>query len=289
MLLLYVNDIADKISPQTRIKLFADDCLLYRTIDTKQDHKQLQQDLNTLVDWSHTWLMTFNAAKCHLLKITRKTKFLDTEYKIDNHTLLRVQHHPYLGVELTSDLTWKHHIGLITGKAQKILNLLRRHLYGCNPDVKKRAFTALVLPHLEYTSTVWDPYHKQDIQALEKVQRKGARFVTGKYSYQDSVTSMLNDLNWQPLQIRRKNKRLIVFHKAVNQNSPVEIPDYVTQSTYSGTRSHSKAFIEIRANYEQYKNSFLPRTIKDWNALPTHLVHVTSVDEFGSRLQSLTT
>jgi hypothetical protein len=49
-----------------RIKLFADDCLLYRTIDTKQDHKQLQQDLNTLVDWSHTWLMTFNAAKCHL-------------------------------------------------------------------------------------------------------------------------------------------------------------------------------------------------------------------------------
>jgi hypothetical protein len=43
---------------------------------------------------------------------------------------------------------------LITGKAQKILNLLRRHLYGCNPDVKKRAFTALVLPHLEYTSTV---------------------------------------------------------------------------------------------------------------------------------------
>jgi hypothetical protein len=48
--------IADKISPQTRIKLFADDCLLYRTINTKQDHKQLQQDLNTLVDWSHTWL-----------------------------------------------------------------------------------------------------------------------------------------------------------------------------------------------------------------------------------------
>jgi hypothetical protein len=49
---------------------------VYRTIDTKQDHKQLQQDLNTLVDWSHTWL-TFNAAKCHLLKITRKIKFLD--------------------------------------------------------------------------------------------------------------------------------------------------------------------------------------------------------------------
>jgi hypothetical protein len=90
------------------------------------------------------------------------------------------------------------------------------------------------------------------VRSCSTVCRKGARFVTGKYSYQDSVTSMLNDLNWQPLQIRRKNKRLVVFHKAVNQNSPVEIPDYVTQSTYSGTRSHSKAFIEIRARASGY-------------------------------------
>jgi hypothetical protein len=83
-------------------------------------------------------------------------------------------------------------------ETQKILNLLRRHLYGCNPDVKKRAFTALVLPHLEYTSAVWDPYHKQDIQALEKVQRKGARFVTETYSYQDSVTSLFLTSGLQP-------------------------------------------------------------------------------------------
>ena len=74
MFLLYVNDIADKISSQTRIKLFADDCLLYRTIDTKQDHKQLQ-DLNTLVDWSHTWLMTFNAAKATSLRLHGRPSF----------------------------------------------------------------------------------------------------------------------------------------------------------------------------------------------------------------------
>jgi hypothetical protein len=95
------------------------------------------------------------------------------------------------GLPVQVDEPWKHHIGLITEKAQKILNLLRRHLNGCNPGVKKRAFTSLVLPHLEYTSTVWDSYHKQDIQALEKVQRKGARFVKGKCSCQDSVTARL--------------------------------------------------------------------------------------------------
>ena len=182
MFLLYVNDIANKVSPLTRIKLFADDCLLYRTISSVADQIQVQRDLDTLVDWSHIWLMKFNAAKCHLLKITRKRSYIDTNYNIENNTLLRADNHPYLGVELTSDLTWKHHINNITGKANRILNLLRRHLYSCNQQVKKQAFTALVRPHLEYSSSVWDPYFKQDISTLEKVQRRGARFVTGKFS-----------------------------------------------------------------------------------------------------------
>lgn len=287
MFLLYVNDIGDKISPLTTIKLFADDCLLYRNINSTQDEIQLQLDLNTMVEWSNTWLMRFNAAKCHLLKTTRQRTHLQTQYNIEGNNLQEVQHHPYLGVELTSDLTWKTHISNITGKANKILNLLRRHLYGCSQEVKSRAFTSLVRPHLEYSSSVWDPYFKQDIQALEKVQRKGARFVTGVYSYRESVTSMLDQLQWPPLQQRRTNKRLVTFYKATNNLSPVTIPEYVTTST-GRTRTHDLAYIQLHTSYEQYKNSFLPRTIRDWNALPPDLVQTTSVDEFGLRLQKLT-
>ena len=78
MFLLYVNDIGDKASPQTSIKLFADDCLLYRTIKTREDEEQLQADLNTMIEWSNTWLMSFNADKCHLLKITRHRTNIET-------------------------------------------------------------------------------------------------------------------------------------------------------------------------------------------------------------------
>lgn len=42
MFLLYINDIADNISPGTKVKLFADDCLLYRTINNNSDQLQLQ-------------------------------------------------------------------------------------------------------------------------------------------------------------------------------------------------------------------------------------------------------
>lgn len=101
MFLLYVNDIGAKVSPHSTIKLFADDCLLYRTIESAADEAQLQQDLNSMVEWSDTWLMRFNASKCHLLKITRQRKYLPTTYNIKGVQLQEVDHHPYLGVELT--------------------------------------------------------------------------------------------------------------------------------------------------------------------------------------------
>ena len=38
----------------------------------------------------------------------------------------------------------------------------------------------------------------------------------------------------------------------------------------------------------EYKNSFLPRAIREWNALPPDLVHAASADEFAARLQNHT-
>ena len=66
---------------------------------------QLQQDLDSMVDWSNTWLMRFKAAKCHVVKITRQQKYYPTRYIINGVQLQEVDHHPYLCVELTSNLT----------------------------------------------------------------------------------------------------------------------------------------------------------------------------------------
>jgi hypothetical protein len=44
MFLLYVNDIGEGVNSE--VKLFADDCLLYRTIESESDTKQLQEDLS---------------------------------------------------------------------------------------------------------------------------------------------------------------------------------------------------------------------------------------------------
>ena len=50
MFLLYINDINSNIS--SSLRLFADDCIIYRIIKSEQDHLQLQQDLQTVYEWS---------------------------------------------------------------------------------------------------------------------------------------------------------------------------------------------------------------------------------------------
>ncbi len=49
LFLLFINDIASNIS--SSIRLFADDCVVYRAVRSADDHILLQNDLNKLVEW----------------------------------------------------------------------------------------------------------------------------------------------------------------------------------------------------------------------------------------------
>jgi hypothetical protein len=95
--------------------------------------------------------------------------------------------------------------------------------------MKEQAYKSLVRPSLEYACSVWDPYLQQDIDAIERVQRRAARFVTNKYRNTSSVGNMLQHLEWRSLQDCRTDSRLNMFYKIVNNK--VEIKKTETHST----------------------------------------------------------
>ena len=55
MFLLYINDI--NVGVSSSLRLFADNCVLYRIIESDQDQKCLQPDLNMIFAWSQSWQM----------------------------------------------------------------------------------------------------------------------------------------------------------------------------------------------------------------------------------------
>jgi hypothetical protein len=64
--------------------------------------------------------------------------------------------------------------------------------------------TAKVHSLFDYSSTVWDPHLQKDIDRIENVQRRADRFIYSDYKRTSSVTAMMNELCWKPLNERRK-------------------------------------------------------------------------------------
>ena len=74
LFVLFINDLPEYISPKSTARLFADDCILCRTIETESDARDLQLDLDRLQQWKKDWLMEFHPQKCQVLHITSKRK-----------------------------------------------------------------------------------------------------------------------------------------------------------------------------------------------------------------------
>jgi len=114
-------------------------------------------------------------------------------------TLNTVDSAEYLGVTISSDLSWTNHVNNITKKANSTLSFLRRYISSCPAKSKINAYNTYVRPSIEYASSVWAPYTDCLINQLEMVQRRAARFVKHDYSGHSSVTDMLTDLKWDTL------------------------------------------------------------------------------------------
>ena len=236
MFLLYINDIGELIDNSTSIKLFADDCLLFRPIQTDQDQVQLQSDLDKLRSWAKSWQMNFNPTKCECLHITRSRTPKVFTYNLMGTDLKTVNQCRYLGIHITNTLTWNSHIDKVSNDANRMLGVVKRNLARCDPPVKRIAYLALVRPKLEYASTVWDPHQSNHIHKLEMVQRRAARFIKSDYQRTSSVTAMLQDLQLTPLELRRRHFRLTMLFKALHEESAVDIPPLCHKSNPSKKR-----------------------------------------------------
>ena len=209
------------------------------------------------------------------------------EYNLGGSQLTTVAESPYLGLTLSSNLSWQTHITNATRKANQILGLLRRNLRGCPQKLRQQAYFSLVRPHVEYSSVIWNPYSKKDINRVEMIQRRAARFVLKRYHHRDSVTSMLQQLEWESLEKRRQAASLIMMFKIHTNAVAINPALYATPMLATNTRQyHPSRYQIIPARVLLYQNAFFPRTITWWNALPASLLTSSSVEAFRGAVTS---
>jgi hypothetical protein len=265
LFLLYINDICTIVS--SRIKLYADDTMIYREIECEQDSLALQEDLVAIDRWCKIWHLQLNASKCSVMHLTRKLTPFQQVYRISDNVLTVVDKYKYLGLTVTPKLTWKHHIQLMTGKANARLRFVQRVLKGCPQQVKSIAYFSLVRPLLEYCCTIWDPHEVGLIQEIEMVQRRAARFVTNSYGRFDSVTAILASLGWETLEHRRNHQRIILLSRILRGDCRIDVGNIVEHVERRGRYGHSKKIRELQCSANSYFHSFFPKVFRSWNTL----------------------
>lgn len=286
LFLIYINDLPATVN--SRICLFADDCVIYRKITNDSDIRSLQVDLNNILDWCHNWKMELNIKKCKSMRVSRSNTTCPP-YFLHSHPLESVRSYRYLGIHITNTLSWKLHIEHIASKANKTLGYLRRNFTLAPSSLKSLLYMTYVRPQMEYASSIWDPGQVSLTQVLETVQNRATRFILGNYHRTSSVTQMKKSLNLLPLATRRKHFRICLFHKIFYSNFQLRSRWIQPAPFISHRRDHQHKVTVPHCNTVTCAQSYFPLTSKEWNSLPASLTSITDSTQFRRILTTLIT
>lgn len=283
LFLIYINDLPSTVT--SVIRLFADDCVVYRPINNLSDVCTLQEDLLRIQDWCTTWLMSLNTSKTVIISFHRRSNYAPSVYKINNCIISNVHSFKYLGLHLSQDLSWTDHVTHIINSANKMLGYLRRNLFMAQPHVRLLAYKTLVRPKLEYACAIFDPHQSNLTKALQSVQNRSARFILSEYSYHTSVSSLTSKLDLVPLASRRRISRLCLYHRFFHT---MPRDSRLIQLTHRASRTgHLNAVIPPRTRTTTFHQSFFVRTARDWNGLPGDVALVRDAARFRSATERL--
>ena len=285
LFLIYINDLTDlDISMGSKIVLYADDILLYRPVSSDSDFVSLQRDINMIQTWASSNFMTFNESKCKVMHISRKRSPLSpcTSIMLNGSILETVTMYKYLGLLISSDLSWSNHIQSVCSKARKIVGLIYRKYYRFSDTATLlQLYRSLVRPHLDYAAPVWDPYLQRDIQLLEGVQKFACRMCSK--AWKTGYEELLSTLQLSSLSNRRLFLKLCTIFRVLHGLC------YFPQNVFSAreTRSHVCRPLMLThpfARTNSYFYSFVPHSILQWNNLPEHVISSSSIHSFKESL-----
>ncbi|OWF50811.1 RNA-directed DNA polymerase from transposon BS [Mizuhopecten yessoensis] len=287
LFLIYINDIVKDI--QAKIKLFADDTSLYVTVDIPRVSADiLNSDLNKFHNWSQRWLVNFNPSKTETLLISRKTiKPFHPPLNMNNTNISEVATHKHLGIFLSGNGHWNEHISYLISKISPKINILRKFKFSLDRYSLQTMYYTLIRPILDYGDILWDCLTKAQSELLENLQLEAARIVTGGTRLTSRI-KLYTETGWLPLEERRKQHKLILFHKMVHGLAPQYLLDILPQRNRNyhnhDTRTGNN-FRPLVSHTSLYNKSFLPSAISIWNSLPDYVKNDPSIYKLKTYLR----
>ena len=288
---IYINDLPDQVKNSV-CKLYADDNKLISEIRNNEDCFKLQNDIDELDKWSEKWLLGFNFDKCRIMHIGKKNPNFIYHMNSDGlrKPLLITSLEKDVGVLISSDLKWKDQVNACVNKANAILGKFSKFFTYKGKKVMKSLYCTFVRPILDFAVQVWSPYLNDDIEKIERVQRRATKIIPElrHLNYEERLVK----LNLTTLSTRRARGDIIQFFKFNKEIDhidwhypPKSASSMGTLGPASSIRGHKRRIIREKIrNCAQRHNFFFNRIANTWNSLPTEIVEASSVNSLKAKL-----
>ena len=182
------------------------------------------------------------------MRVSRKRTPGKNNYNILGVDLEETDETQYLGIFIHKDIRWNKQTQHASAKVTQTLNFVKQNFHQVLFSLSKRKtiYKTLIHPHLEYASAAWDPFTAKNFLALESVQRRAARFVTNTYGRDTSVSQILNDLKWTPLEDRW---RLTCLYKILQGQLDIRNDNKIRYKPTLERRGHTNQLINATDAY----------------------------------------
>lgn len=287
LFIIYINDLVEFCGHDVNLYLFADDAKVFEHIKADDDEIKLQKTIDKFVEWAEEWLVKINYNKCKTMSFRLKgNSDSDTLYTMNDVTLQKVNQIKDLGVNFDQYLLFDRHISEKVSKAFMMLGIIKRNFAGATEQCLLNLYKTMVRPHLEYANQVWHPKRIQDLEQIEKVQKKATKIIVrgSRMTYE----SRLRKLKLPTLVYRRTRGDMIDTFKLItgkyDENCSLKLNRRSNMVLASETRGHRYKLVLNRCKYDLRKNYFANRIVPVWNSLPDIVVSAESINSFKSRL-----
>ena len=235
----------------------------------------------THYDWTQYSLLKLHPGTCVVMRIKpkRKTMSVNSFYDIDQTRLKIVKTEKDLGIVFDDELSFREHINCKVKKANSLAGIIRRTFLHMDKIMFKRLFVAIVRPHLEYGAPIWNPYNKDMINIIEKVQRRATRQVEGFRN--KTYRERLEDMKLPTLKYRRYRGDMIECYKISHDLYDNEIINNFLRFRPNDRqylfRGHRFNLPKEHFKKDVRKFSFRYSITNQWNNLPEKIVDATNI------------
>ena len=286
LFLIYVNDAAT-VSPLFKCILYADDTTLISTFCSASPAQLLCSELNNVFMWLCSNKLSLNIAKTKYMVFHSPNK-PPPEFPnlyINSSILERVNEFNFLGINITSTLSWKLHQSQLCKKLSRTVGILKRLQHMVPSSILLNIYNSLFVSHISHSVLVWG--HKFD--RIFKLQKKAIRLVFKcKYNAHTSVLFKRNKL--LKFEDIYKNAAAKFYYKYSNNLLPSYFDnmfDNIPVTHHYETRQLNPRLQISRKKFTSFRIRYLiPKYIAD---LPTNIgdkISTHSLHSFGCHTKS---